>query len=97
LNLVQNAVEAAGQGGAVEIVVGADGSVEVLDTGPGPPADLADRLFEPFVSGKAEGVGLGLALARRVAETAGGRLSWDRRGGRTCFRLELPRRDGETA
>jgi nitrogen-specific signal transduction histidine kinase len=64
--------------------------VEVLDSGPGPPPEVAGRLFEPFVTGKPEGVGLGLAVARQVAEGHGGAVSWRREGGRTCFRIELP-------
>jgi len=102
LNLLGNAVEAAGPGGAVEVKLGqhkpqapARGPctgvfVEVWDTGPGPPAEIQDRLFEPFVTGKPEGVGLGLAVAQQVAEAHGGRLLWQREGERTCFRLELP-------
>lgn len=93
-NVIGNAVEAAGPGGTVEIrgPVVSDGSrvVEVIDTGPGPPPELADRLFEPFVTGKEQGIGLGLAVAKRAADSHGGRLAWERRDGRTVFRIELP-------
>jgi signal transduction histidine kinase len=68
--------------------------IEVSDSGPGPPPDLAPRLFEPFVTGKREGVGLGLAVSRQVAEAHGGRISWDRTGDHTCFRIELPIEEG---
>jgi len=64
--------------------------VEVCDSGPGPPPALVDRLFEPFVTGKPEGVGLGLAVGRQVAEAHGGLLTWQRLDGHTCFRIELP-------
>ena len=64
--------------------------VEVIDSGPGPPAEIAGRLFQPFVTGKREGIGLGLLVAKQVAEAHGGRIDWRRVGDRTCFRIELP-------
>jgi signal transduction histidine kinase len=98
LNVVGNAVEAAGPGGVVDVRLGAaaDGTVvvEVSDSGPGPPPDIAGRLFEPFVTGKRDGVGLGLAVARQVAEAHGGGITFRREAGQTRFRIELPgRRD----
>jgi signal transduction histidine kinase len=93
VNLLTNAVEAAGAGGQVEVTVelSTDGSsiIEVWDSGPGPDGVVADRLFQPFVTGKADGVGLGLFVARQAAEAHGGRLDWRRHRGRTCFRVEL--------
>jgi signal transduction histidine kinase len=109
LNLLGNAVEAAGSGGWVEVFVNdetAGGSVlgvvnanpppaarvvlEVRDSGLGPAPEVAERIFEPFVTGKAEGVGLGLAVARQVAEAHGGEITWGRAAGYTYFRVELP-------
>ena len=66
------------------------GRVEIIDSGPGPPCSIADRLFEPFVTGKTDGVGLGLALARQVTEAHGGRIGWTRTGQQTIFFVELP-------
>jgi signal transduction histidine kinase len=97
LNLTLNAVEAAGPGGEVELAASArDGAVtiDVSDTGPGPPRELAETLLEPFVTSKPEGVGLGLALAHRVAVEHGGRLSWTRDDEKTHFRLTLPNQNG---
>ncbi len=101
LNLVGNGLDAAGPGGSVEIRIiqaPADGNdatgdfcrVEVLDSGPGPSTAVADRLFEPFVTGKPDGVGLGLALARQVTEAHGGRIAWTRQHNQTLFFVELP-------
>jgi signal transduction histidine kinase len=95
LNLVVNAIEAAGGGGSVGLVVRHDTEAgrirfDVTDDGAGPAAELAGLLFEPFVTSKLEGVGLGLAVARQVAEQHGGTLTWERVEGRTRFRLALP-------
>ncbi len=100
LNVLTNALEAAGPNGRVEVRWGIDepgtsatGSlafVEVRDSGPGPTPEVAGRLFEPFVTGKREGVGLGLAVARQVAEAHGGAIRWSRDAGTTCFRIEIP-------
>lgn len=92
-NLIGNAVEAAGPGGRVEVrltCVGGAVVAEVIDSGPGPPPEIAGLLFEPFVTGKEQGIGLGLAVARQTAEVHGGRLSWTRSDGTTVFRVELP-------
>jgi signal transduction histidine kinase len=93
VNLALNAIEATSVGGWVRIEGEASAGqviVRVTDNGPGPPAELVERLFEPFVTGKPEGVGLGLAVARQIAEAHGGRLSFQRRDGATCFELTFP-------
>jgi signal transduction histidine kinase len=103
VNVISNAVEAAGPGGWVEVAcrvhVGARSGdraptcvVEVRDSGPGPSPEVAARLFEPFVTGKPEGVGLGLAVARQVAESHDGHIAWSRDGSCTCFTIELGQR-----
>lgn len=99
LNVTLNAVEASGIEGIVGLRTERDGSVvriSVADSGSGPPADVQDSLFEPFVTSKPEGVGLGLALARRVAEAQGGTLSWSRCDAQTVFAFELPLIEVET-
>lgn len=93
LNLTLNAIEAAGPGGTVMLdLLQQDGQwiVQISDSGPGPPPELGEALFEPFVTGKPEGVGLGLALASHVAQAHHGRMSWTRDGTLTRFRLSLP-------
>jgi signal transduction histidine kinase len=93
VNLALNAIDAAGPGGTVVIRAESDASqasLVVEDSGPGPPPGLADSIEEPFVTGKPEGIGLGLAVAKAVAERHGGALEWRRDGGRTTFAIRLP-------
>jgi signal transduction histidine kinase len=79
LNLVLNAIEAAGHDGWVRIEAERPGTghvvLRVIDSGPGPPAELRPRLFEPFATGRPDGIGLGLAAARQIAEAHGGGLT----------------------
>ncbi|MER2566357.1 MAG: ATP-binding protein [Myxococcaceae bacterium] len=97
VNLVKNAEEAmAPQGGGTVTVrtfsSGRDAVLEVTDSGPGIPAGLKARLFEPYVTSKPQGTGLGLAIALRIAQEHEGRLVADdaaNTGAR--FRLSLPR------
>lgn len=93
LNLLTNALDAAGPGGWIEARLDATeraAFVEIIDSGPGPEASVAARLFEPFVTGKPDGVGLGLAVAKQIVEAHRGTIGWERRRETTCFRLELP-------
>jgi two-component system, NtrC family, nitrogen regulation sensor histidine kinase GlnL len=64
--------------------------VTVRDNGPGIPEDIRPNLFDPFVSTKPSGSGLGLALVAKVVEDHGGLIEVDSRPGRTEFRLHLP-------
>lgn len=64
--------------------------VEVADDGRGVPDDLAEQIFLPLVSGRAEGSGLGLPLAQQIAREHGGALSYRSRPGHTVFTLLLP-------
>mgnify|MGYP005837895379 FL=1 len=93
-NLLTNALEAAGEGGIVTLECQGEEDavrIEVCDSGPGPPPHLAERLFDPFVTGKLDGIGLGLAVARRLIQAHGGSLHWQRHHDRTCFTIRLPR------
>lgn len=70
--------------------------LSVSDNGPGAPADIASHLFEPFVSGKPEGKGLGLPLVEKLVRDMGGVVEYARAGDpeMTVFRVNLPRADG---
>jgi signal transduction histidine kinase len=70
-NIVRNAVEACGGQGTIELAARSeDGGVriEFRDHGPGVPPELAERVFDPYVTGKSGGTGLGLALAKQTVE-----------------------------
>tara|TARA_R110002049_G_scaffold285698_4_gene466912 strand:- start:13234 stop:14529 length:1296 start_codon:yes stop_codon:yes gene_type:complete len=67
--------------------------VSVSDDGPGVPDAIADELFEPFVTSKPEGMGLGLAVVRRAAERLGGQISWHRDPSRTVFEFDALTRE----
>lgn len=96
LNLVRNALEASRpEGGRIWIEVTRPSPdrirIDVADDGPGIPAALRERLFEPFVSSKSEGTGLGLYVCRLIATLSGGSVeAHAREGGGACMRLELP-------
>jgi signal transduction histidine kinase len=66
-------------------------TIEVADRGCGLPADLGDRIFEPFVSTKEGGTGLGLPICKRIIEEHGGELvAQNRAGGGAVFTIRLP-------
>lgn len=94
VNLLENAVYAASPSGEVSVRGrGADSAVEldVEDTGPGVDPATRRRLFEPLITTKERGIGLGLALVKRIAERHGGSVSYsDRPGGGARFTIRLP-------
>lgn len=101
LNLVRNAVEAMAGRARRELRIASRSEppghlrLSVADTGPGVSPEVADRLFQPFVTGKAGGMGVGLSISRSIIETHGGRM-WvegNADGGAT-FHFTLRRADG---
>jgi two-component system, NtrC family, nitrogen regulation sensor histidine kinase NtrY len=97
-NLLENAADAAGERGEVLVTTGRGGPnvvVEVHDSGPGLSAEVRSRLFEPSISFKKHGMGLGLAIARKNALVAGGDLALvEGTLGGAGFRLTLPATEG---
>lgn len=65
--------------------------IEIEDDGPGIPEAIADQVFEPFVSGRENGTGLGLALVSKIVTDHGAWIALDSRPGRTLFRISLPK------
>jgi signal transduction histidine kinase len=93
LNLVMNGIEAAGPGGRVEVSAEQAGptiKMIVADSGSGPDPAIADRIFEPFVTTKLEGCGLGLAFVRRMVESVGGTIDWNHDRTGTRFTIAVP-------
>lgn len=106
LNLLRNAAQAQPTGGRIRIrthfeaslrVKGRDGAgyalpvhVDIMDDGPGLPPAIAADVFDPFVSGRENGTGLGLALVSKIVADHNGWISVDSVPGRTVFRVSLP-------
>ncbi|MBT8415900.1 MAG: PAS domain-containing sensor histidine kinase [Silicimonas sp.] len=106
LNLLRNAAEAArGAPGTIRLRTFYDMSlrlrrkdgtaalplqIEIIDDGPGLPPEIAAQAFEPFVSGRENGTGLGLALVSKIISEHEGWVSVDSGPGRTVFRISLP-------
>jgi two-component system sensor kinase FixL len=103
LNLIRNAIEAMQDSERRELVVGTrgdrgDGLVEasVQDTGPGIAPEIAARLFQPFVTTKKHGMGVGLSICRTIVESHGGKIWVESEQGRgTAFRFTLRNIDHE--
>jgi signal transduction histidine kinase len=94
-NLIQNAVEAMPADGVVDVRIeprsGARVRVSVHNTGAGIPAELRERIFQPFFTTKARGTGLGLAIARQIVDAHHGSLAVTSDGmSETTFVVDLP-------
>ncbi|MBN9524131.1 histidine kinase [bacterium] len=96
-NLLYNALDAQPGGGEVRVTAAGDTAgveLRVEDRGGGLPADLGERVFDPFVSTKPTGVGLGLSICRRIVESHGGTIcAGPRAGGGAVFTVRLPAAD----
>src|SRR5690606_32340900 len=94
LNLALNAVEAIGQTGTVVVALVSTESntfsLVVEDDGPGIPADVLDRIFNPFFTTKDEGTGLGLSIVHRIVEAHNGTISASNKpGGGAKFEIRI--------
>ena len=93
-HLFLNAVQAMGNQGQLRVEtqkVGRKMKIAVRDTGPGIPPTVLSHIFEPLYSTKSGGVGLGLAIARRIIEQHGGQITVHSKDGKgTCFMVLLP-------
>lgn len=95
VNLLLNALDAVGQAGHVTVRTWAENAsvcLEVSDSGPGIPAEIRDKIFDPFFSTKpvGQGTGLGLAVARSIVEEHRGRIDFSSSERGTTFTLSFP-------
>jgi signal transduction histidine kinase len=94
LNLLLNAIQAAGHGGHIKLLAANQTPgwllIEISDNGPGPATEVQARMFDPLVTTKREGVGLGLALVAQAAKELAGEIAWRREANETVFSLRLP-------
>lgn len=91
-NLIQNAIDASPPGGHIAVRVQASDSnviAEVVDEGTGLSSEIEDRLFEPFLTTKPAGMGLGLSICREIAESHNARLILENREGHVGARAEV--------
>ena len=99
-NLMSNAIQATAPGGSVTIAtarVGDHVEISVTDTGSGIPADRLSAIFDDFVTTKRRGLGLGLAISKRIVEQLDGTIVVESEVGRgTAFTLRFPARDDRT-
>jgi two-component system, NtrC family, sensor histidine kinase HydH len=96
LNLLLNAIDAQPNGGRIAVRIAEDPeshecTIEITDNGSGIPQESHDRIFDPFVSTKETGMGLGLAISRRIVRSHGGEITaLNSPDGGAVFRIQLP-------
>lgn len=103
LNITRNAIQAMGGEGEITLITRAECQVtlarkryrvairlQIIDNGPGVPPEIMDRIFYPLVTGRAEGTGLGLALAQTFIAQHNGMIECKSVPGHTCFTILLP-------
>lgn len=93
VNLCLNALEAAGRMGSVRLSSSRrehEFLIQVHDSGAGPDRHVSETLFEPFVTTKLEGIGLGLVLVRQAVGEEGGSVTWFREQDQTVFQIAIP-------
>ena len=93
LNLVLNAAQAQPHGGVVRLH-GRPGQVHVADEGPGIADTVRETLFDPFVTTRSAGIGLGLAVVKQIVDEHGGTIEVDSSSEGTMFLLRFPEQDG---
>jgi signal transduction histidine kinase len=100
-NLITNAIQATEAGGRVIVTTARAGDhveISVADTGSGIPAERLSRIFDDFVTTKRRGLGLGLAISKRIVEQLDGTITVESEVGRgTSFTLRFPARDDQAA
>ena len=104
LNLVRNAIEAMEEGQRRELVISAAPApgdmvvIEVADTGAGIAPEISAQLFQPFITTKRQGMGVGLSISRTIVEAHGGTIApRPNPGGGTIFSVTLPALSKEDA
>jgi signal transduction histidine kinase len=95
-NIIQNGINAMkNNGGKLSIRIADQQnpdtvSIDISDTGPGIPAEIIDRIFEPFFSTNQDGTGLGLAITKQIVNAHNGQITVNSVPGGTVFRITLP-------
>jgi len=94
VNLLMNSVQAMPEGGKISLIldrVNQEARLDIVDTGPGIPAENLTRIFDPFYTTKKDGTGLGLSVSYNILQKQGGRIEVQSSAGQgTTFSLFLP-------